>query len=205
MTTLTERTVRELIAAFRSSDPTPGGGSAAALAGAMGAALLAMVAGLGRPATTEKDDLERLAVAARREAVLSDDLASLVDRDAAAYDGVMSAYKLPKGTDEEKRRRSEQIQQALEGAIASPLEVMRLCTEAAEHANVIASFGNPNAASDVRVAVEMLAAGLRGARANVDINLESLKDAQRADAIRAEVSRLTQQLEADVKAAQARL
>ena len=201
----TERSVRELIAAFRSSDPTPGGGSASALAGAIGAALLAMVAGLGRPSTTDQEDLERLAVAGRREAVLSDELASLVDRDAEAYDVVMGAYKLPKATDEEKKRRSAQIQQALEGAIQSPLDVMRLCTEAAEHATVIASFGNPNAASDVRVAVEMLSAGLRGARANVDINLESLKDTARVEAIRDEAARLTQKLEDDVEAAQARL
>ncbi|MGB2716916.1 MAG: cyclodeaminase/cyclohydrolase family protein [Vicinamibacterales bacterium] len=202
---LIERSVRDLIAAFRSSDPTPGGGSAAALAGALGAALLAMVASLGRPATTEKDDLERLAIAGRREAELSDELASLVDRDAEAYDVVMATYRLPKASDDEKRRRSERIQQALEGAIASPLDVMRLCTEAAEHATVIASFGNPNAASDVRVAVELLTAGMRGARANVEINLESLKDAARADEIRGEAARLAQKLEAEVDAAQARL
>ena len=202
---LTERSVRDLIAAFRSSDPTPGGGSASALAGALGAALLAMVASLGRPAATEKEDLERLAIAGKREAELSDELASLVDRDAEAYDVVMAAYKLPKGSDDEKTRRAERIQHALEGAIASPLDVMRLCTEAAEHATVIASFGNPNAASDVRVAVELLTAGLRGARANVDINLEGLKDAARAGEIRGEASRLAQKLEAEVEAAQARL
>ena len=203
--TLTERSVRDLIAAFRSSEPTPGGGSASALAGSIGAALLAMVASLGRPAATDENDLERLAIAGRRDAELSNELASLVDRDAEAYDVVMSAYKLPKGTDDEKKRRTERIQQALEGAIATPLDVMRLCAEAADHATVIASFGNPNAASDVRVAVEMLSAGLRGARANVEINLESLRDAARVEAIRSEVARLSQKLEADVEAALARL
>ncbi len=202
---LTERSVRDLVAALRSPDPTPGGGSASALAGALGAALLAMVASLGRPATTEKDDLERLAVAGRRAAELSDELTSLVDRDAEAYDGVMAAYKLPKGSEDEKKRRSARIQEALEGAISAPLGVMRLCTEAAEHAAVMASFGNSNAASDVRVAVELLTAGSRGARANVEVNLESLKDAARRDEIRGEASRLAQKLEAEVEAAQARL
>lgn len=202
---LIERSVRDLIAAFRSSDPTPGGGSASALAGALGAALLAMVASLGRPATTEKADLDRLASAGTREAELSDELASLVDRDAEAYDVVTAAYRLPKGSDEEKKLRSARIQKALEGAISSPLDVMRLCTEAAEHAAVIASFGNPNAASDVRVAVELLAAGSRGARANVEVNLESLKDAARRDEIRGEASRLAQKLDAEIEAAQARL
>jgi formiminotetrahydrofolate cyclodeaminase len=112
---------------------------------------------------------------------------------------------LPKVTADEKQARSDRIQQALEGAIATPLDVMRLCTEAAEQATVIASFGNPNAASDVRVAVELLRAGSRGAQANVEINLESLKDATRVDAIRAQASRLRQALESEVEAAQARL
>jgi methenyltetrahydrofolate cyclohydrolase len=202
---LTERSVRELIAAIRSPDPTPGGGSASALAGAIGAALLAMVAGLGRPATADPDDLERLGAAAKREAELSERLASLIDDDAEAYEAVMAAYKLPKGSDDEKKRRSERIQQALEGAIASPLAVMRLSTEAAECATVIASFGNPNAASDVRVAVELLRAGLRGAGANVEINLDSLKNVERVAAIRHEAAQLAQKLEAEVQAALARL
>jgi formiminotetrahydrofolate cyclodeaminase len=205
MMALTERPVRELIAAIRSPDPTPGGGSASALAGALGAALLAMVAGLGRPSATERDDLERLSAAGQRTAQLSDELTFLVDRDAAAYDGVMAAYKLPKGSDEEKKQRAERIQQALEAAIAAPLNVMRLCTEAADHATVIASFGNTNAASDIRVAAELLTAGLRGARANVDINLASLKNAARVEAIRGEVARLSLKLESEVEATQARL
>jgi formiminotetrahydrofolate cyclodeaminase len=202
---LTERSVRELIAAIRSPDPTPGGGSASALAGAIGAALLAMVAGLGRPATADSDDLDRLAAAGARAHALSDELTRLIDADAQAYDVVMHAYKLPKATDEEKQRRSDRIQQALEGAIAAPLDVMRLCTEAAEHATVIASFGNPNAASDVRVAVELLRAGFRGAQANVEINLETLENGARVDAIRSEASRLYHALESEVDAAQARL
>jgi formiminotetrahydrofolate cyclodeaminase len=191
MMALTERPVRELIAAIRSPDPTPGGGSASALAGALGAALLAMVAGLGRPSATERHDLERLAAAGQRTAQLSD--------------GVMAAYKLPKGSDEEKKQRAERIQQALEAAIAAPLNVMRLCTEAADHATVIASFGNTNAASDIRVAAELLTAGLRGARANVDINLASLKNAARVEAIRGEVARLSLKLESEVEATPARL
>lgn len=202
---LTERSVRELIAAIRSPDPTPGGGSASALAGAIGTALLAMVAGLGRPATTDRDDLDRLATAGKRAAELSETLASLIDADADAYEVVMCAYRLPKATDDERQRRSERIQQALEGAIATPLDVMRLCSEAAEHATVIASFANPNAASDVRVAVELLRAGLRGGHANVEINLESVKNGARADAIRAEASRLSHALESELEATLARL
>jgi formiminotetrahydrofolate cyclodeaminase len=117
----------------------------------------------------------------------------------------MAAYKLPKATEAEKRSRSERVQEALEGAIAAPLDIMRLCTQTAEHATVIASFGNPNAASDVRVAVELLTAGLRGGKANVEINLQSLKNGTRAETIRAEMLRLTQSFESDVEAVQARL
>jgi formiminotetrahydrofolate cyclodeaminase len=202
---LTELTVRELIAAIRAPEPTPGGGSASALAGALGAALLAMVAGLGRPSTADRDDLERLASAGKRVTELSDEMLWLVDRDAASYETVMAAYKLPKATEAEKRSRSERVQEALEGAIAAPLDIMRLCTQTAEHATVIASFGNPNAASDVRVAVELLTAGLRGGKANVEINLQSLKNGTRAETIRAEMLRLTQSFESDVEAVQARL
>jgi formiminotetrahydrofolate cyclodeaminase len=197
--------VRDLIAALRSSAPTPGGGSASALAGAAGAALLAMVAGLGRPATADRDDLERLSAAGARARELSDVLLALVDRDATAYEVVMAAYRLPKATDAEKQIRSERIQEGLDGAIASPLDIMRFCSEAAEHATVIASFGNPNAASDVRVGVELLGAAFRGGKANVEINLPHLKDAMRADAIRGEVLRLTQSFESEVEAVQARL
>jgi formiminotetrahydrofolate cyclodeaminase len=202
---ITDLKLRELIAAIRSPEPTPGGGSASALAGALGAALLAMVAGLGRPATTDRDDLERLSAAGKRAGELSDELLALVDRDATAYESVMAAYKLPKSTDAEKHSRSERIQEALDGAIAPPLDIMRLCTEAAEHATVIASFGNPNAASDVRVGVELLTAALRGGRANVDINLQSLKSDARVNAIRGEVLRLTQSFESEVEAVQVRL
>jgi formiminotetrahydrofolate cyclodeaminase len=205
VSSLTERTVRELIAAVRSPEPAPGGGSVAALAGAFGAALLAMVAGLGRPATSDRDDLARLSAAGSRAAQLSDELLRLVDRDALAYQTVMAAYKLPKSTNEEQTRRSERIQEALEAAIASPLDVMRLCSEGAEHAAIVASFGNPNAASDVRVAVELLGAGLRGGRANVEINLQSLKNPRRTEEIRGEVLRLTQKFESEIESVVARL
>jgi formiminotetrahydrofolate cyclodeaminase len=82
---------------------------------------------------------------------------------------------------------------------------MRLCTEGAEHAAIVASFGNPNAASDVRVAVEVLGAGLRGGKANVEINLQSLQNPRRTEEIRGEVLRLTQKFEAEIESVVARL
>lgn len=188
---LTDKTVRELLDAFRSSEPTPGGGSASALAGAVGSALLAMVAGLRRPRAVATGDIERLAAAGRDAARLSDELATLIDRDAAAYDAVVAAYRLPKATDEDKRVRSSRIQEALVEATRVPLEVMRFCAAAAAQAATVGALGNANASSDVQVALELLGAGLRGARENVEINLASLEDARLVEEIRGEVARLS--------------
>lgn len=184
---LTDKTVTDLLAAFRSPEPTPGGGSAAALAGALGASLLAMVAGLPKSRAATEEDVERLQAAGDRCAVMSSDLEALVTRDSEAYSLVVAAYKKPKGTDEEKRARSAAIQEAMRAAIAAPLDVMRACAAAAEQGVVIATLGNPSAASDARVGIELLGAGLRGARLNVEANLGSVKDASYISAIRGEV------------------
>ncbi len=187
---LTERTVADLLAAFRSSDPTPGGGSAAALAGATGASLLTMVAGLPKSRAATDADRKRLENARDRCAALADDLTALVDRDSDAYNLVTAAYRRPKNTDEEKAARSAAIQEALRAAIEAPLGVMRACAAAIEQSAVVAELGNASASSDVQVGQELLRAGLRGANLNVDINLESVKDAQYVSVVRAEVSRL---------------
>jgi methenyltetrahydrofolate cyclohydrolase len=184
---LTERRVDDLLQAFRSPDPTPGGGSAAALAGAIGASLLAMVAGLPKSRAATEEDVERLQAAGRRCAAIAGDLTTLVDRDSEAYDLVVGAYKRPKGTDEEKAARSAAIQQAMRAAIAAPLDVMRACAAAAEQGVVVAALGNPSASSDVRVGFELLGAGLRGAKLNVEINLGSVKDAAYVETVRREV------------------
>jgi len=184
---LTERRVDDLLQAFRSPDPTPGGGSAAALAGALGASLLAMVAGLPKSRAATEEDAERLQAAGRRCAAIAGDLTTLVDRDSEAYDLVVGAYKQPKRTDEEKSARSAAIQQAMRAAIAAPLDVMRACAAAAEQGVVVAALGNPSASSDVRVGFELLGAGLRGAKLNVEINLGSVKDAAYVETVRREV------------------
>jgi methenyltetrahydrofolate cyclohydrolase len=187
---LTDLTVRELLAAFASSDPTPGGGSAAALSGAVGASLLAMVASLPKSRAATEEDRERLAYAGERCRTLADALTALVDRDSEAYDLVTAAYRRPKGTDEEKSSRSAAIQDALRAATDAPLEAMRACAAAIEQAPVIAQLGNAAASSDVGVGRALLGAGLHGARLNVDINLESVKDGVYVGNVRREVSDL---------------
>ena len=181
---LTDKSVTELLAAFQSSDPTPGGGSASALAGAVGASLLAMVAGLPKSRAASEEDIERLAAAGARCGELAAHLADLVDRDSESYELVVSAYRKPKGTDEEKAARSAAIQDAMRAAIAAPLDVMRSCAAAIEQGVVVAGMGNTNAASDVQVALELLGAGLRGAKQNVDINLGSVKDPAYVEQVR---------------------
>lgn len=181
---LTDLTVTDFLAAIQSPDPTPGGGSAAALSGALGASLLAMVAGLPKSRVATEEDAERLAAAGVRCRELAGALRQLVDADAESYDRVTAAYKRPKGTDEEKAARSAAIQDALKTATETPLDVMRACAAAVEQGAVVAEFGNPSAASDVKVGVGLLLAGVEGARENVAINLGSIKDADYAEKVR---------------------
>jgi methenyltetrahydrofolate cyclohydrolase len=188
--TLSAMPVSDLLAAFRAPTPAPGGGSAAALAGAIGASLLAMVAGLPKPRASTPEETARLAEAGSRATGMAARLLALVDRDTEAYTAVMEAFKLPKGTDEEKAARSARIQEATKDATEAPLDVMRACAEALSLAADVTALGNPNAASDAKVARELLGAALRGARHNVDINLDSLKDAGYVARAREEADRL---------------
>lgn len=199
--TLTDLTVVELLSAFRAPEPTPGGGSASALAGAVGASLLVMIARLPKSRATADADVERLRAAGGRCAELSDALAGLVDRDSEAYDLVVAAYRRPKSTDAEKAARTAAIQAALRAAIAAPLDVMRACAAAAEQSVVIAALGNPSASSDVQVALELLGAGLRGARMNVEINVGSVKDEGYASGVRRDVDDLERRATAEAATA----
>ena len=187
---LTTSSVAAVLAAFRSSEPTPGGGSAAALAGAVGASLFAMVAGLPKSRATSEHEQRQLADAVERCTALALNLEALVDEDSAAYDQVVNAFRLPKGTDDEKAARSAAIQEAMRAATEAPLDVMRRCAETISFAPVITTLGNPNAASDAQVANELLAAALRGAEQNVEVNLGSVKDAAYVERVRAEMQRL---------------
>jgi len=196
-----DKMVTELLADFRAPEPTPGGGSASALAGALGASLLAMVAGLPKSKATTAEDIARLKAAGDRCTDLSHELAGLVDRDSEAYTQVMHAYKKPKATDEEKAARSAAIQEGFHAAIAAPLEVMRACAAAGEQGVVVAKLGNPSAFSDVQVGFELLGAALRGAKLNVEINLESIKDLEYTEKARDEIAELERALEHETGAA----
>jgi methenyltetrahydrofolate cyclohydrolase len=173
---LTLQTVESFLDSIRSSNPTPGGGSASALAGAMGASLLAMVAGLPKSRAATAEDAERLKAAGDRCAALARSLEALVERDSDAYNQVLAAYKLPRETDDEKAARSRAIQTGFRAAIEAPLAVMRDCAAAAEQGVVVAALGLASASSDVQVGIELLNAALQGAKLNVETNFGSVKD-----------------------------
>jgi formiminotetrahydrofolate cyclodeaminase len=187
---LLDATVRELLDAFSSATPTPGGGSASALAGAIGAALLTMVTTL--PKTRGNTELERavLAEAAGRLRALRDHLADLVPRDSEAYDMVVSAYRMPKGSAEAQQERKTAIQRALRQATDVPLETARACALGIAESERVAAHASRSATSDVGVALELLRAGLRGAALNVHINLETQEDVAFAIASRRELEEL---------------
>jgi formiminotetrahydrofolate cyclodeaminase len=175
---LSDLALVDLLDAFASNDPVPGGGSAAALAGALGVSLLIMVADMTRTRTGAPEETADLADAASRLRPRRDELTDLIDRDSDAYKAVVAAYKLSKAGDAEKQARRAAIQEALTEATEVPLETMRVCQQALRGAVVVATAGNQNARSDIGVAVELLSAALRGAGMNVDINLASLSDAE---------------------------
>ncbi|MEO5902936.1 MAG: glutamate formimidoyltransferase [Gemmatimonadaceae bacterium] len=162
--------------AIASSDPVPGGGSVAAYAGALGAALTRMVTGLtiGRKkyATVEA---EMQSLAADADA-LTGKLSKLVERDADAYASVSAAYKMPKDSDSAVSARTDAITRSLLGAAEVPLETARLCVQVAELAAIVAASGNSNAATDAGVAALLAEAGCKGAAYNVRINVAALSD-----------------------------
>jgi formiminotetrahydrofolate cyclodeaminase len=189
---LTDKSVRDLLTAFSSSDPTPGGGSAAALASAVGASLLLMVTGLPKTRSGSEEDRAALTAASAALADLRTTLTAAIDADTAAYDQVVAAYKMPKVSADELSARKTTIQQALRAATEVPLGVFRMSAAALEQAAIVAAHGHRAAGSDVGVGVGLLRAGQRGARLNVEINIGSITDAGYASAVTAEITRLSE-------------
>lgn len=171
-----ELTVEAFMGQLASSAPTPGGGSAAALAGAMGAALVHMVVELttGRPdAEPVEDELRDLALAA---AGFQSELLQFVENDAAAYASVVAARRLPRDSERERELRRVQIDAAVRDATRSPLHIAERASEVLALAERLAPIGNRNAISDVGVAGLLASVALRGGALNVSINLPSLPD-----------------------------
>jgi formiminotetrahydrofolate cyclodeaminase len=162
--------LRDVLDRFASTDPTPGGGSAAALSGATGAALVAMVCAMPKTRTGAPEERGRLETALGWTREASSRLRSLVDEDSEAFDAVMAAYRLPKATDEEKAQRKKAISRAMSRATQVPVQTAEACLVVMRASVEAAQNGNPNALSDARTGGAMAWAGLLGAAENVRIN-----------------------------------
>ncbi len=180
---LAELQVRSFVDLLSSDAPAPGGGSTAALEGALGAALVAMVCKLTtvgksreKYAAFQKEVLAAQQCAAR----LYERFVDVMDRDTDAFNIVSAAYGMPKGSDAEKAARSEAIQKGLERCTETPLEMMTLACEALELSDGLIGKTNESAASDFGVSALSLRAAIQGAWLNVRINIGSLKDKERA-------------------------
>jgi len=184
-------TIAKFLDELASEQPTPGGGGAAAIMGAVGAALVSMVANLtiGKK-NYEAFDAELKATNAAAEKVRAE-LTAAIDEDVVAFNGVMGAYGLPRGTDEEKAARAAAIQAALKQATDAPLRAVKACHEVIKLSAVVAEKGNVNVISDAGVAVLAANAGLRSAALNVYINTKSIKDREFAEIRLGEVNALT--------------
>jgi formiminotetrahydrofolate cyclodeaminase len=198
---LVDKPLRDLLNAFSSADPTPGGGSASALASAIGASLLTMVASLPKTRSGTEEDRAALAAAAAALAGVRHQLAEAIDADTAAYDQVIAAIRQPKASAAEQAERKAAMQRALGGATDVPLTVMRWSVAALRHAETVAAHGHRAAASDVGVAVALLRAGFDGARLNVRANLDQLTDLVYKDRVATEVGRLQQEVRSSVETA----
>ena len=188
---LMEKTVRSFVTELASDSPAPGGGSAAALAGSLGAALTTMVCNLSLDEEKFKQSLPEIQIIRGEAAALMEKLMHAVDADAQAFNEVMDAYKLPKSSDEEKSRRLATIQQAMKKAALLPLGVAGDCLEALKLAQRILPIGNANAASDAAVAGLMAYAAIQGALYNVKINLGFIKDADFCSETREQIAEIT--------------
>jgi formiminotetrahydrofolate cyclodeaminase len=197
---ITQRSVETFLDELAGAAPTPGGGSAAAIIGAMGAALLSMVCNVtlgkkGQEAVESdmkavRDESERLRAR----------LTAMVAEDIAAFDGLMAAYRLPKASDEEKSRRAEAIQSNLRAATETPLACARACAEVVVLARRVAEKGFAGVISDAGVGVLAANSALRSAALNVYINAPSLKDRAYAAAATTEVETLIERCERESEA-----
>jgi len=177
-----ERPLPAFVAALGSGSSTPGGGAAAAVAGALAAALAEMVANftVGRHKFADVEASMRRAVERAEE--LRARLLALTEDDERAFAAVSAAYKLPKGTEDERGAREAGIQRALSAAMQPPLEVMRLGCEAMEIAGEVAAAGNPSVVSDAGCAALLGEAAVRSAALNVLANVVLLHDERAASA-----------------------
>ena len=189
--TFTEMSLIEFGDEVRRASATPGGGSVAAVMGSYGAGLVCMVSGLslsGRKFAAVHEEMIELRHAAETERGI---LMDLVEKDSAAFEDVLSAFRLPETTDVEKRTKADKVEAATKHASEIPLQTMQHSFKALERAKVVAEKGNANAITDAGVAAIALFGAIEGAALNVRINLGNIHDKPFMKRMSDEVDRLT--------------
>lgn len=195
-------TVDGFLEVLGSDAPTPGGGAAGAIAGATGAALIAMVGRLTVGKEGFEDLDERMRGLVERADAARAAFLDLADRDAHAFDGVMVAFRMPKETDEEKAGRSAAIQAGYEAAASVPLEIASAAVDLMELAEDATAMGNPRAASDGLSGSVQLYCATLCAIANVEINAAALKDEGRRGVLLDQVATLRGRADQSIREAQ---
>ena len=180
MSLLIDKTIADYNNILASNEPAPGGGSTAALSGALGASLTMMVVNLsiGKKSyeALEKNIKNDITKNFKVIKSLNSELMQLVDEDTNAFNLFMAAMKMPKETEKEKEERADAMQEANKYALEVPLLAAEKCFLILKHQSVIAKYGNKNAVSDVGVGALLSFAGLEGAVLNVKINLPGIKE-----------------------------
>lgn len=191
--------LREFSNELSTDSPAPGGGSVAALSGALGSALSSMVANLTYGKKEYRKANRRMKNLALQAQVLKDEFIDLIEKDAEAFNNVMSAMRLKKKTEEEKKKRDEAIEEATKKATLVPLEIMKKSERILDLAAVAEKKGNQNSVSDAGVAAIMADAACEGGYLNVIINLGNIKDEEFKKSIKAEVDGLLKRVKSKAK------
>jgi formiminotetrahydrofolate cyclodeaminase len=185
-----EMRIEDFLTLLSSDSPTPGGGTVSALAGALGSALLKMVCSI----TLKKSEMEELRILREKAENWGRELTELMDLDSEAFDEVISAFSLPKNTDEEKEIRSAKIQEAFKKASEVPLKTAKLCNIILNELGNIKEKINPNVMSDWKVASFVVLSGMLGGISNVEINLPSIKDEKFKEKMMNEIKNLKENI-----------
>ncbi|MCF8069179.1 MAG: cyclodeaminase/cyclohydrolase family protein [Desulfobacterales bacterium] len=174
-------TIEKFIQEVDSESPTPGGGSVAAIAGSLSAALTAMVFRISIKKMSDESAINKFKASTGKAEILKTRFLSLADSDAAAFDQVMESFRMPKDTEEQKSKRGKTIQMAFHNAVSVPMETLRSADELIAEICLGIEKGNPNCLSDVGTALQLINTCAYSALYNVRINLQTIKDEKFVD------------------------
>ena len=190
-----EKTVRQFTEALSSKEPVPGGGGAAALAGALGNALGSMVANLTVGKEKYKDVEPEVKQILQKTQELQEKLLLLIDEDAKVFSSVAAAYKMPKNTEEEKEKKRQALEKALKEACQVPVKIMEYSLEALKLQRRLADIGNKLAISDAGVGALLLKSAVLSGKLNVVINLNGIDDEEFVKKISERIEKICKEAE----------